>query len=100
MRAKIIATFLALSAPLALAQEASERPEDPAPAASAMIEERQTWCEDYASWYVSRMPEQRNPPADAREGHLLQVELQYCVLDPQRYQQQTLAELQRLTETG
>lgn len=101
MRAQIFAAFLAFSAPAAVAQtDTPQRPTTPAPAESASVEARQDWCAAYVAWFVSRMPEQRNLPQDAREGHLTEVEYQFCVLDPQDYQRQSLAELERVNETG
>lgn len=96
MRALILASAL-LSTSAAIAQPLPERPDTPAPAASAPVEQRQNWCQQYAAWFVSHTPEAGQAP-DARATHRFEVELNSCTLDPQGYERETLAEAARTTE--
>ncbi|HRK64738.1 MAG TPA: hypothetical protein PLN53_10115 [Terricaulis sp.] len=81
--------FLA-SAPLA---EAQERPQMPAPQATAPFDEREAWCRDFTAWFVTRMPEETPRPRDVRPTQRMETELNYCKIDPRAYERQTLAEL-------
>jgi hypothetical protein len=96
MRALILASVLALAS-AARAQPLPERPDTPAPAASAPIEQRQAWCQQYAAWFVAHTPQGDQAP-DARATHRFEVELNSCTLDPQAYERQTIAEAARTTE--
>jgi hypothetical protein len=98
MRALLIAAALAFAQP-ATAQQGETRPESPAPAATASVEQREAWCQRYAAWFVARSPDAA-APADARATHRLETELNSCMLNPPEYERQTLAELARLTRTG
>jgi hypothetical protein len=95
MRTSLIAAIALLSASSAAAQSL-ERPTAPAPRASASVELRDAWCQTYAAWYVAQIPNEAPLPPDVRPDHLLEVELNYCRLDPQRYETQTIAELNRM----
>ena len=96
MRALVLASVMA-RASAAMAQPLPERPDTPAPAASAPIEQRQIWCQQYAAWVVSHTPSTGQAP-EARPTHRLEVELNSCTPDPQAYERQTIAELARATE--
>ena len=89
----IIAALLFLTATTAAAQTAP--PAQPAPAANAPFEQRESWCQKYASWYLERVPAAA-PAPDMRPTQRFENELTYCKLDPQEYQRQTLAEVGRL----
>jgi hypothetical protein len=97
MRSLIIAGALAFAS-IAGAQPLPERPDTAAPAATAPVEQRQAWCQQYAAWFVSHTPEADQAP-DARATHRYEVEMNSCTLDPQAYERQTIAELARTTET-
>ena len=48
----------------------------------------------YAEWFVAQTPLQhQRMPADARPTERLENELNYCKLDPQQYERETVAEL-------
>ena len=81
--------FLA-GAPLA---EAQERPQTPAPQASAPFDERESWCREFAAWIVTRMPEETPHPSDVRPTQRMETELNYCKIDPRAYERQALSEL-------
>lgn len=98
MRALFLAAAMTLTAPLAFAQPAPERPVSPAPAATAPIEARQAWCTDYAAWFVSHTPDP-SPAAGTRATQRFETERNSCVLDPQTYERQTIAELAHTTQT-
>ncbi len=98
MRALLLAATITLTAPSAFAQPAPERPVTAAPAATAPIETRQAWCTDYAAWFVSHTPDP-SPAAGARSTQRFETERNSCVLDPQTYERQTIAELARTTQT-
>lgn len=100
MRTLIIAVLLFASAPVALAQPRPERPATPAPAATASFDERESWCQKYAAWFVARVPERGPRPVDVRPTQRLENELTYCKLDPQQYERETRAELARTVEPG
>jgi hypothetical protein len=96
MRTQIIAAILLASAPVAVAQESEviAPPTTQAPSAAAPIDQRAHWCEQYVTWLVA-MTESGDPtPADVRETHHLEVELNSCTLDPQGYERQTRREAQ------
>jgi hypothetical protein len=96
MRALILASLLGFAS-AAIAQPLPERPDTPAPAASAPVEQRQAWCGQYAAWFVSHTPDAGEAP-DARATHRVEVEMNSCTPDPQAYERQTIAELARTTE--
>ncbi len=101
MRTRIIAAFLFLSAPLAMAQDVVAPPLAPAPAAAAPIQERATWCDGYATWLVAMTPPARAPaPADVELARHLQVELNACKIDPQQYERETRAEADAASEVA
>jgi hypothetical protein len=99
MRALVFTAALVLIAPNAIAQQLAERPAAPAPAATAPFEQRESWCQKYAAWFVERSPSETPALADVRASHRLEIELNSCKLDPREYERQTLAELARLTTT-
>lgn len=98
MRALILLPLALLAAPFALAQsEPADRPDAPAPAATAAFEQRETWCEQYTAWFIASTPPQAAiaqapPPADVSDTHEYQVEFNSCKLDPREYERQTHAE--------
>jgi hypothetical protein len=70
------------------------RPEDPAPSANAPYEQRADWSERYVAWFIAHTPQPREAlPSDVEPTHRYEVEFNSCVLDPQRYELQTQAEL-------
>lgn len=96
MRNTIYATFLlACVSTAAIAQtQTQQRPIEAAPAATAPIEQRDDWCRKYAVWFA----EQASPTArasDVRSTHLVETEINYCLLDPQEYERETVAEMDR-----
>lgn len=97
MRNTIYATLLlAAVSTTALAQTQSEqRPAEAAPAATASFEQRESWCQKYASWFVQRSPTVGATPADVRPTQRVENEINYCKLDPREYERETLAELAR-----
>jgi hypothetical protein len=97
MRALFLAGALGLAS-AAIAQPLPDRPDTPAPAASAPVEQRQAWCGQYAAWFVSHTPE-AGAAQGARATHRVEVEMNSCTPDPQAYERQTLAELTRTTES-
>ena len=94
MRALVIATFLIAAASAAVAQEAA-RPAAPAPAASASFDQREAWCQKYASWLVAETEQQGLTPADVRATQRVETELNSCKPDPQMYERETRAEAER-----
>lgn len=88
--------LLALASPASAQQISPSRPQAEAPASTAPFEQRAAWCAEYAAWYVANTPMQGARPEDARPSQLLEVEINYCELDPQVYERQIMAEL----ETG
>jgi len=70
------------------------RPEEPAPAANASLEVRTEWSERYVAWFIAQTPDDAPLPADVSPTHRYEVELAYCKQDPQRYERETLAEIQ------
>jgi len=70
------------------------RPSEPAPSRRASIEERAEWSQRYVSWFIAQTP--TGPlPADLSPTHRYEVEFEYCMLDPQRYERETQQELAR-----
>jgi len=69
------------------------RPASPAPSASASYEERAEWSEQYVAWFIALTPQEEPLPPDVSPTHRYEVEFSYCVLDPQRYERETQAEL-------
>ena len=96
MRVPLFVALSALCASAALAQPAPERPAIAAPAAGAPIETRQAWCTDYAAWFIAHTPDPA-PAAGTRATQRFETELNSCVLDPQTYERQTLAEVEHAT---
>lgn len=95
MRAAVFA--LIFCTPAAFAQTLPERPSTPAPTAAASFEARETWCEQYANWFVANTPAPAEaasapPAADVRATHEFEVEFNSCKLDPREYERQTHAE--------
>lgn len=72
-----------------------ERPDAPAPAASAAFDARETWRRHYTNRFVGVTSAARPEPADVRPNHRLEVEFNSCKLDPQDYERQTRAEIPR-----
>jgi hypothetical protein len=93
MRTIRIAAALLLLAPYAIAQTQAERPDSPAPQATASFEARESWCQKYAEWFVERTPPANVAPSDVAPTRRFEVEFNSCKLDPQRYERDTLAEL-------
>ncbi|GAM99768.1 hypothetical protein U91I_03423 [alpha proteobacterium U9-1i] len=100
MRTHIIAAILLASASTASAQTAPERPIAAPPAVNASFEQRNDWCQKYAEWYVSRVPDKEPTPADVRPTHRLEVEVQFCQPNPPEYQRLTIAELNGTTSAS
>jgi hypothetical protein len=72
---------------------APERPTEQAPPASSPYEERAEWSEQYVAWFIAQTPQDEPLPADVSPTHRYEVEFSYCVLNPQRYERETQAEL-------
>jgi len=101
MRTHIIAAILLASATAAFAQDEREviaPPSTAAPSAAAPIDRRADWCEEYATWLVAMTQTGDPSPADVRQTHRLEVELNSCTIDPQGYERQTRVEAQRAVE--
>ncbi|MGD9965002.1 MAG: hypothetical protein AB7T59_00615 [Hyphomonadaceae bacterium] len=101
MRPLLLAASLLASATFAYAQEGSDviaPPTAPAPSAAASIDERTHWCEEYATWLVAMTQSDDPTPADVRQTHRLEIELNSCTIDPQGYERQTRVEAQRAVE--
>jgi hypothetical protein len=101
MRAHILAAILLASVSVAYAQEESEviaPPTTAAPSAAAPIDQRVHWCEQYATWLVAMTQSGDPTPADVRQTHRLEIELNSCTIDPQGYERQTRIEAQRAVE--
>lgn len=74
----------------------ASRPEEPPPPASASYEERADWSERYVGWFIAQTPLRDEPlPPDVEPTHRYEVEFNYCMLDPRRYERETEAELSR-----
>ncbi|WP_395647827.1 hypothetical protein [Terricaulis sp.] len=69
------------------------RPIADAPPKTAPYAERAEWSERYVRWFLGQVETNGVLPKDVLPTHLYQVEFQYCVLDPQLYEQQTQQEL-------
>lgn len=102
MRTQIIAAILLASASVAVAQEAEviAPPTTAAPSASAPIDQRTHWCQQYAKWLVAMTQTNEPTPDDVRQTHRLEVELNSCVIDPQGYERETRREAQLAVETA
>ncbi|MGD9979368.1 MAG: hypothetical protein AB7H66_04245 [Hyphomonadaceae bacterium] len=101
MRTHIIAALLLASATGAFAQDEQNviaPPATAAPSAAAPIDRRVAWCEEYATWLVAMTQTGDPTPADVRQTHRLEVELNSCTIDPQGYERQTRVEAQRAVE--
>ncbi len=101
MRMHIVAAFLMISAPTAWAQEVVAPPAEAAPFATAPLEERAAWCDEYATWLIAMTPStQRAAPSDVRQTQHLEVELNSCKIDPQQYERETRAEADHAVEVA
>ncbi len=101
MRTLVAAAFLLAFTPVAFAQDVAAPPSQPAPSATAPIEERAEWCDRYASWLIALTPDSKRPgPVDVRDNRRFEVELNYCKLDPREYERQTRTEADRAVETA
>lgn len=99
MRILIVAASLLGSTVQAGAQVVVAPPSAPAPPAAAPFEERATWCDAYATWFVEvTETAQRGTPADIRATQRIEVELNACKLDPQDYERDTRAEADAAVE--
>jgi uncharacterized protein involved in high-affinity Fe2+ transport len=99
MRTHILAAFMLACAPSALAQEVIAPPIQEAPAATAPVEDRAEWCDQYATWLVAITPAPRGAaPADVRSSQHLEVEMNSCKIDPQQYERETRAEADHAVE--
>lgn len=102
MRTHILAAILLSYASVAAAQGVVAPPAAPAPAATAPLDERAQWCDEYATWLVE-MTDATSPAAalaDVRPTQRLEVELNACKLDPQDYERDTRAEADLAVETA
>ena len=102
MRAVIFIAAL-FSAPLAFAQDAApSKPVTPPPAATASFEQREAWCQDYATWFVASTPSTAAAPApaDVRQSHEFEIEFSSCKLDPQQYEHDTREEARLNSEAA
>ena len=97
--AAIPATLLAV-APMVAAAAVIDPPMQSPPAASAPFEQRDEWCQTYAAWFVSSIPDNEPMPADVRPTHRLEVEVQFCRPDPIEYKRLTSAELDGTTSAS
>lgn len=97
--ATIPATLLAV-APMGAAADLVDQPVQSPPAANAPFEQRDEWCQTYASWFVGRIPDNEPMPADVRPTHRLEVEVQFCRADPIEYKRLTSAELSGSTSAS
>lgn len=99
MRTHISAAFLLVSShAAAFAQDVIAPPTAAAPTASAPIEERANWCDEYASWLIAMTPRTQAAPTDVRQSQHLEVELNACKIDPQQYERETRAEADAAVE--
>lgn len=71
------------------------RPQGSPPHRTASIQERAAWSERYVAWFIAQAPQDGPLPADIPRTHRYEVEFAYCMLDPQRYERETLEELKR-----
>lgn len=71
------------------------RPLPSAPSAAAPYDVRAAWSRDYVTWYILQTPHEGELPADVRATHFFEIEFEICVMDPQSYERQTLAELRQ-----
>ena len=101
MHPHIVAASLLASVGAATAQEVIAPPAEPAPAATAPLDERATWCDAYTTWLVEMtdVAPQAAPP-DVRPTQRLEVELNACKLDPQDYERDTRAEANLAVESA
>jgi hypothetical protein len=102
MRTHIIAAFLLAYAGSAAAQEVVAPPAEPAPAATAPLDERATWCDAYTTWFVAitDVAPQVVAPPDVRPTQRAEVELNACKLDPQDYERVTRADADLAVESA
>lgn len=90
-----LAALLFMTATAAVAQPRPTAPTQPAPTASAPFEQRESWCQNYAA-HVPAVA----PAPDMRPTQRFENELTYCKSDPQEYQRQTLAEVNRVSASS
>ncbi len=102
MRTHILAAILLSYASVAAAQEVVAPPATPAPAATAPLDQRAAWCDQYATWLIemSDATSTAAVAADVRPTQRLEVELNACKLDPQDYERDTRAEADLAVETA
>jgi hypothetical protein len=74
-----------------------QRPQGTPPHRTASIQERAAWSERYVAWFIAQTPQDGPLPPDIPPTHRYEVEFAYCMLDPQRYERETLEELRRPT---
>lgn len=97
MRTLIIAAFTLASSQVAFAQDVIAPPAQPAPTASAPVDERTSWCDAYATWLIAM---DESASTDSQQSQHLQVELNSCRIDPQQYERETRAEADAAVETA
>jgi hypothetical protein len=102
MRNIVYTAFLAACvSTAALAQtQTPQRPVEAAPASTASIEARDEWCRKYASWFADQASSPTTRASDLRPTHLVETEINYCKLDPQEYERETVAEITRAAEAS
>ncbi len=67
-----------------------------APPASAPITEKRAWCEERVPHVIAEAQTSKEAlPDDVRATHLHEVEMNFCVLDPQEYERLTDQELKK-----
>lgn len=74
---------------------APQRPRDAAPSRNESVEDRAEWAESYVAWFIAQTPQEGPLPTDIAPTRRYEVEFAYCMLDPQRYERETQAELRR-----
>lgn len=90
-----IGMLIALAVAAGASAQEPPRPQSPPPAAAAPFDQREAWCQAYAAWVVSSIPEEAPRPSDVRPTQRMENEINYCKLDPQDYEQETTAEIAR-----
>jgi hypothetical protein len=89
MRTLIVAASALAVGQVATAQEVVAPPAQPAPTASAPVDERTQWCDTYATWLIAM---DVATASEADESQHLRVELNACRIDPQQYERETRAD--------
>lgn len=98
MRGLIIIAALVATAPMALAQTRTERPDTQPPSAAEAFETREAWCQQYAAWFVEHTPTSNSPATGVSPTHRYEVEFNSCKLDPRQYERDTRAEIAQAGE--